>query len=135
MCSEVGTISVTSLLHIQDQAASDSWELLIDLSKLDVELSKTNPRRGIPASYLGAVTPEGCHHNPNLLCKQLEGGWRPAVTSAIVPSVVHVPWISHLGAIVKACGIRMERGPSGKAMLTQVLLNCTCILRKSWKVT
>lgn len=107
--------------------ASQSWEMLTDLRDLDVQLSHNHPHRLMPASVLGAIVPEHCQRNPHLLCQELDDGWRPVLANSAASSIVHVPWLADLDALVHACGIRMERSSAGCASLTQVLLAGSCI--------
>eukprot|EP00892_Ulva_mutabilis_P009638 jgi/Ulvmu1/7046/UM033_0106.1 len=104
----------------QDHVAADSWEMLADLGKLDTELSRKHPDRLIPASVLGAITPQDCQRNPELLCKQLADGWLPVLANGSVSSLVHVPWLGELDALVHACGIQVESSTTGCTKLTQV---------------
>lgn len=105
---------------VQDGIASDTWGMMVDLINLDRKLSDGHPENRIPASMLGAITPHGCQHDPKRLVKELEDGWRPVLLHPDVPSIVHVPWLTHLDALVQTCGICMTCRSEGHAVLTKV---------------
>lgn len=106
---------------VQDAVVADTWDMLTDLINTDRNISEDHPENRIPASILGAITPKDCHHDPKRILKELKDGWRPVLVQPAAPSIMHVPWLAHLDALVNACGIHVKTLPSGRAMLAKVL--------------
>lgn len=109
---------------MQDAVVSDAWEMLTDLMRIDRKISKDHPENQIPAQILGAITPEDCHYDPTCVLKELEDGWRPVLVQPAAPSIMHVPWLAHLDALVNACGIHVTFLPSRRATLSKVRFGC-----------